>query len=184
MPISSYSGAGTRATYTTQPYPLLEPLCRIHEAVSAPHATGHEGVWAKDLVDDPAPLKFIVNPNSPTGTWAGSVAVEKVIEASTGVVVVDEAYVDFAPMSCVGLIPRHQNMLVLRTLSKSYALAGMRIGYALGNPELIAALEAVKDPDNLGRIAIPASVAAIDDDPHPRKIVDHVVLQREWLGDR
>ena len=84
------AGAGDRVAYPTPTYPLLEPLCRIHEAVSAPHATGHEGVWAQDFVDDPAPLKFIVNPNSPTGTWAGSVAVEKVIDASTGVVVVDE----------------------------------------------------------------------------------------------
>src|SRR5207253_4645822 len=126
MCFRAFAGAGDRVAYPTPTYPLLEPLCRIHEAVSAPHATGHEGVWAQDFVDDPAPLKFIVNPNSPTGTWAGSVAVEKVIEASTGVVVVDEAYVDFAPMSCVGLVPRHQNMLVLGTLSKSYALPGTR----------------------------------------------------------
>jgi histidinol-phosphate aminotransferase len=159
-------------------------VCRIHEAVPAPHATGHEGVWTQDFADDPAPLKFIVNPNSPTGTWAGAVAVEKVVGASSGVVVVDEAYVDFAPMSCVGLIPRYQNMLVLRTLSKSYALAGMRIGYALGNPELIAALAAVKDSYNLDRIAIAAAVAAIEDDAHHGKIVEHVVSEREWLGDR
>src|SRR5260370_19728033 len=161
----------------------MEPLCRIHEALPAPDAKGHEGVWTQDFADDPAPLKFIVNPNSPTGTWAGPVAVEKVVEASSGVVVVDEAYVDFAPTSCVDLIPRHQNMLVLRTLSKSYALAGMRIGYALSNPELIAALEAVKDSYNLDRIAIAAAVAAIEDDAHHKKIVDHVVSEREWLGD-
>src|SRR5207247_7742463 len=133
---------------------------------------------------DPAPLKFIVNPNSPTGTWAGSVAVEKVIEASTGVVVLDEAYVDFAPMSCVGLIPRHQNMLVLRTLSKSYALAGMRIGYALGNPDLIAGLAPVKDSHNVDRIAIAAAVAAIEDDGHHKKSGDRGGSEREWLGDR
>jgi histidinol-phosphate aminotransferase len=184
MCFRAFAGAGDRVAYPTPTYPLLEPLCRIHEAVPAPHATGHEGVWTQDFADDPVPLKFIVNPNSPTGTWAGPVAVEQVVEASSGVVVVDEAYVDFAPMSCVGLIPRYQNMLVLRTLSKSYALAGMRIGYAVGNPELIAALEAVKDSYNLDRIAIAAAVAAIEDDAHHKKIVDHVVSEREWLGDR
>ena len=184
MCFRAFAGAGDRVAYATPTYPLLEPLCRIHEAVPAPHASGTEGLWPQDFVDDPAPLKFIVNPNSPTGTWAGPVAVEKAVEGSTGVVVVDEAYVDFAPVSCVGFIPRHQNMLVLRTLSKSYALAGMRIGYALGNPNLIAALEAVKDSYNLDRIAIAAAVAAIEDDAHHRKIVEHVVSEREWLGDR
>ena len=181
MCFRAFAGAGDRVAYPTPTYPLLEPLCRIHEAVPAPHATGHEGVWTQDFAGDPAPLKFIVNPNSPTGTWAGPVAVEKVIEASSGVVVVDEAYVDFAPASSMDLIPRYENMLVLRTLSKSYALAGMRIGYAVGNRDLIAALEAVKDSYNLDRLAIAAAVAAVEDEEHHRKIVDFVVAEREWL---
>ena len=180
----AFAGAGDRVAYPTPTYPLLDPLCRIHEAVASTHPTELFGELPPSLGPDPAPLKFIVNPNSPTGTWAGPVAVEKAVEGSSGVVVVDEAYVDFAPVSCVGFIPRHQNMLVLRTLSKSYALAGMRIGYALGNPDLIAALEAVKDSYNLDRIAIAAAVAAIEDDAHHRKIVEHVVSEREWLGDR
>ena len=184
MCFRAFAGAGDRVAYPTPTYPLLEPLCRIHEAVPAPHATGHEGVWTQDFAMDTAPLKFIVDPNSQTGSWAGPVAVEKVIDASSGVVVVDEAYADFAPASCIDLIPRHQNMLVLRTFSKSYALAGMRVGYALGNRDLIAALEAVKDSYNVDRIAIAAAVAAIEDDAHHKKIVEHVVTEREWLGDR
>ena len=184
MCFRAFAAAGDRVAFPTPTYPLLDPLCRVHEAVAAPYASGLEGLWPQEFMHDPAPLKFVVNPNSPTGTWAGPVEVEKTVEASTGVVVVDEAYVDFAPMSCEGFIPRYQNMLVLRTLSKSYALAGLRIGYALGNPGLIASLEAVKDSYNLDRLAIAAAVAAIEDEAHHRNIVEHVVAEREWLGDR
>ena len=99
-------------------------------------------------------------------------------------VVLDEAYVDFAPESCVGLLERYRNLLILRTFSKSYALAGMRIGFALGDPELIAALDAVKDSYNLDRLAIVAAVAAIQDQDHHRAIVEHVVAERAWLAEQ
>jgi histidinol-phosphate aminotransferase len=66
-------------------------------------------------------------------------------------------------------------------MSKSYALAGMRIGFALGSPRLIADLDAVKDSYNLDRLAIVAAVAAIEDEEHHRQIVDHVVAERRWL---
>lgn len=184
MCFRAFAGAGDRVAYPTPTYPLFEPLCRMHEAVAAPFPTGEGWMWTEEFVHDPAPLKFIVNPNSPTGTWIGPAEVERAIEQSTGVVAVDEAYVDFAPMNVAGFLPRYQNMLVLRTMSKSYALAGMRIGYALGNPGLIAALDAVRDSYNMDRLAIAAAVAAIDDQAHHRKIVDHVVSERAWLADR
>src|SRR4029077_10454899 len=133
---------------------------------------------------DRAPLKFIVNPNSPTGTWMPEAAVEEVVAGSHGVVVLDEAYVDFAPESCLGLLEKHQNLLIVRTFSKSYALAGLRIGFAVGDADLIAALAAVRDSYNMDRLAIVAAVAAIQDDDHHRKIVEHVLAERAWLADR
>jgi histidinol-phosphate aminotransferase len=100
------------------------------------------------------------------------------------VVVLDEAYVDFASESQLDLIGKHPNLLILRTMSKSYALAGMRIGFALGSAPMIAALDAVKDSYNLNRLAIVAAVAAIEDEEHHRKIVDHVVKERAWLEEQ
>ncbi len=184
MCFRAFAGKGDRVAYPTPTYPLFEPLCRIHEAVPAPHPCAEGWTWPRELTDDHAPLKFIVNPNSPTGTWSAEAAVDEVVAAARGVVVLDEAYVDFAPESCVGLLERYRNLLILRTFSKSYALAGMRIGFALGDPELIAALDAVKDSYNLDRLAIVASVAAIQDDEHHRAIVDHVVAERAWLADQ
>ncbi len=184
MCFRAFAGKGGHVAYATPTYPLFEPLCRIHEAVPAPHPCAESWTWPQELVDDHAPLKFIVNPNSPTGTWSADAAVEEVVAAARGVVVLDEAYVDFAPESCVGLLEKYRNLLILRTFSKSYALAGMRIGFALGDPELIAALDAVKDSYNLDRLAIVAAVAAIQDDQHHRAIVDHVVAERAWLADQ
>lgn len=184
MCFRAFAGKGDRVAYPTPTYPLFEPLCRIHEAVPSPHATAEGWTWTDELAGDRAPLKFVVNPNSPTGTWSAEAAVEDVVTKSRGVVVLDEAYVDFAPESCVGLLEKHSNLLILRTFSKSYALAGMRIGFALGNPELIANLDAVKDSYNMDRLAIVAAVAAIQDGDHHRAIVDHVVAERAWLGEQ
>ena len=180
----AFVGAGDRVAFPRPTYPLLEPLCRIHEAVAAPHPCAEGWAWTENLADDDAPLKFLVNPNSPTGTWHGRTSVERVLIRSAGVVVLDEAYVDFATEPRTDLLAAHPNLLILRTMSKAYALAGMRIGYALGDARLVAALDAVKDSYNLNRLAIVAAVAAIEDQEHHRRIVDHVVNERGWLEDR
>jgi histidinol-phosphate aminotransferase len=184
MCFRAFAAKGDRVAYPTPTYPLFDPLCQIHEVVASPHASGEAFSWSTHLVDDPAPLKFLVNPNSPTGTWHGRASVERVLLRSAGVVVLDEAYVDFAVESQLGLLAKHENLLILRTMSKSYALAGMRIGFALGSPELIAALDAVKDSYNMDRLAIVAAIAAIEDDAHHRKIVEYVVAERGWLEDQ
>src|SRR5450759_5248645 len=171
MCLRAFAGAGDRVAYPTPTYPLLEPLCRLHDAVPSPNPSGELFTWSPELMDDPAPLKFLVNPNSPTGTWHGGPSVERVVKRSKGVVVLDEAYVDFAFESQVHLLAKHANLLIIRTMSKSYALAGMRIGYALGSPELIADLDAVKDSYNLDRLAIVAATAAIEDALRERRIL-------------
>src|SRR6266571_8771223 len=174
MCFRAFVGAGERVAYSTPTYPLLDPLCKVHEAIPSTHPTAEGWTWTEELFEDPAPLKFLVNPNSPTGTHHGRLSVKRVLARSRGVVVLDEAYVDFAPESQLELIDKHPNLLILRTMSKPYALAGMRIGFALGNPQLISALDAVRDSYNMDRLAIAAAMAAIDDEEHHRKIVDHV----------
>ena len=178
----AFAGAGDRVAYLNPTYPLFETLCRIHEAVPSTHPTELPWELPQSLGADPAPLKFIVNPNSPTGALFPTPSVEAAVAASTGIAVIDEAYVDFAPYSCLPLLPRHSNVLLLRTFSKSYGLAGLRIGFALGPPELIAMLDAVKDSYNVDRLAIVAAVAAIEDEDHHRRLVDEVVTNRGELA--
>ena len=184
MCFRAFAGAGDTVAYSTPTYPVLDPLCRLHDATPTTHPTAEGWTWTTELADDPAPLKFLVNPNSPTGTHHGRRSVERVVGRSQGVVVLDEAYVDFAPESQLELIRTFPNLLVLRTMSKSYALAGMRIGFAIGHPDLIAALDAVKDSYNLDRLAIVAAAAAIEDEEHHRKIVTYVIRERAWLEDQ
>jgi histidinol-phosphate aminotransferase len=181
MCFRAFAGAGDRVAYPTPTYPLLDPLCRIHEAVPSTHPTEDFAELPPSLGPDPAPLKFIVNPNSPTGALFDGDAIEAAIAASSGVVVIDEAYVDFAPKSCLHLLQDYDNLLLLRTFSKSYGLAGLRIGFALGSADLIETLDAVKDSYNVDRLAIAAAVAAIQDEAHHKALVEEVVRNRGEL---
>jgi histidinol-phosphate aminotransferase len=179
----AFADAGERVAFPTPTYPLLEPLCRIHEALPSPHPTEMFDELPASLGPDPAPLKFIVNPNSPTGILFNAEQVKTAVIVSSGVVAIDEAYVDFAPRSALDLLAGHENVVLLRTFSKSYGLAGMRIGFALGPPDIIEALDSVKDSYNVDRLAIAAAVAAIEDEEHHRKLVEEVVHNRTELAD-
>ncbi|MDD3519228.1 MAG: aminotransferase class I/II-fold pyridoxal phosphate-dependent enzyme, partial [Chromatiales bacterium] len=100
------------------------------------------------------------------------------------VVAIDEAYVDFGAESAIALVNRHPNLLVTQTLSKSRSLAGLRVGFAVGHPELIEALVRIKDSFNsypLDRLAQAGAVAAIEDEAHFRQARDAVVAAREAL---
>ena len=178
----AFAGAGDEVAFPTPTYPLFEPLCRIHEAVASRHPTEMPWELPPSLGADPARLKFIVNPNSPTGAFFDRPSIEAAVVASAGVVVIDEAYVDFAPQTCLPLLERYDNVLLLRTFSKSYGLAGLRIGFALGATDLIETIDSVKDSYNVGRLAIVAAVAAIQDEDHHRKLVDEVVTNRGELS--
>ena len=178
----AFVGAGDTVAFPTPTYPLFEPLCRIHEARASTHPTEKPSELPPGLAADPSPLKFIVNPNSPTGALFATRDVEAVAAASSGVVAVDEAYVDFASHSCLPLLARFDNVLILRTFSKSYGLAGMRIGFAVGPPDVIEALDAVKDSYNVDRLAIVAAVVAIQDEAHHRRLVSEVVERRGELS--
>jgi histidinol-phosphate aminotransferase len=126
----------------------------------------------------------VVNPNSPTGHWIEPEALEAVLRGAQGIVAIDEAYCDFAPESCVPRLASHPHWLVIRTLSKSHALAGLRVGYALGDRAVIADLNAVRDSYPVDRCAIAGAIAAVEDHEHHRLIVDTVLRERARLSDR
>ena len=127
----------------------------------------------------------LANPNAPTGRLLTLAEIETVVQGSSDrVVVVDEAYIDFGGESAVSLIERHRNLLVVQTLSKSRSLAGLRIGFAMGDSELIEALERVKNSFNsypLDRLAIAAGIAAFADDEYFQNICASVIRDREAL---
>ncbi len=126
------------------------------------------------------------NPNAPTGRPLALAEIERLLRANTGsAVVIDEAYVDFGAESAVGLIDRYPQLLVVHTLSKSRALAGLRVGYALGDAGLIEALCRVKDSFNsypLDRFAQAGAIAAIEDRAHFEQTCAKVIATRTWLA--
>jgi histidinol-phosphate aminotransferase len=127
----------------------------------------------------------IANPNAPTGRVLALEDIERLLQLSTdSVVLVDEAYIDFGGDSAACLIDRYPNLLVVRTLSKSYALAGLRVGFALGDEALIEGLERVKNSFNsypLDRVAIAGASAALDDGEWFERSRSAVITQREAL---
>lgn len=127
----------------------------------------------------------LANPNAPTGIAVGLDTVERLLAANPDVVViVDEAYVDFGADSAVGLIERYPNLLVIQTTSKSRALAGLRVGWAMGDENLIAALRCVRDSINsytLDRLAQAGAAAAIEDEDYFQSIRCRVMDTRSWL---
>ncbi len=125
------------------------------------------------------------NPNAPTGRLLALDAIERMLVANPdSVVVVDEAYVDFGGETAISLLDRHDNLLVVHTLSKSRSLAGLRVGFAVGHPALIEALERVKNSFNsypLDRLAIVGAVAAIEDEAYFRQCCQAVIATRDAL---
>lgn len=135
--------------------------------------------------DQPCGAIIIANPNAPTGI---ALPLERIDQLATAhpdqVVAIDEAYVDFGAQSAVALLDRHPNLLVIQTLSKSRSLAGLRVGFAVGHPDLIAGLERVKNSFNcypLGQVQQAGAVAALNDVPYMAQTTRAIIASRHWL---
>ena len=143
--------------------------------------------FAVEVADYAQPNGGIVlpNPNAPTGTALSLDQLRTLLQGNRqSVVLIDEAYVDFGAESAAALIPEFDNLLVVHTLSKSRALAGLRVGFALGHPALIEALARVKDSFNsypLDRLALAGAQAAIEDTAYLAELTAAVIGSRDWL---
>lgn len=124
------------------------------------------------------------NPNAPTGIALGLEAVEKILQHNPeSIVIVDEAYIDFGAESALPLLEKYDNLLVVQTFSKSRSMAGMRIGFAIGNPKLIKYLNDVKYSFNsytLNQTALEAGAAAVEDEEYFQETLRKVTDTREW----
>jgi histidinol-phosphate aminotransferase len=127
-------------------------------------------------------LTFICNPNNPSGNVQSPETIRRIIEASKGIVVVDEAYVDYCPeQSVLPWIEKYPNLVVLQTLSKAWGLAGARIGLAFASPEIIRVMNRVKFPYNIGKPSIEMASAALDREIDMKERVGKIINQRSIL---
>jgi histidinol-phosphate aminotransferase len=124
-----------------------------------------------------ANLTLVANPNSPTGTMIANAGLETLTTELRGPLVIDEAYVDYAQTNAIGLA-RLPNVIVTRTLSKSYSLAGLRFGFAITSPELVRELVKVKDSYNCDALSLAGAQAALEDQDYLRQTRAKIVATR------
>lgn len=167
----TYSYYKSMAEVHDIPYELVETDAELNLDLNGFYKTG-------------AKVVFIANPNSPTGMLLGADAIVEFARRYPGVVVVDEAYIDFGPKgaSVYRHIDRLNNLLVLRTFSKSFSLCGMRAGYAFGSPDLTGSLFKTKDSYNINMLTQVAARAAVEDQEWMERNAEAVRQSRGWLA--
>ncbi|MCK5826387.1 MAG: histidinol-phosphate transaminase [Desulfuromusa sp.] len=125
---------------------------------------------------------FLTSPNAPLGFGFDNEYIIELAERCAGILVVDEAYVDFTDVSAMELVKKYKNIVVTRTFSKSYSLAGMRLGLAVARPEVIVALDKIRDHYHLDRLALVAATAALQDQDYLQSTVARICETRDWLS--
>ena len=131
-----------------------------------------------NIESTPAKILLIVNPNAPSGHLDPLDKLSHIAQNFKGLLVIDEAYVDFAPTSAISLVQKHPNVILLRTMSKGYSLAGLRFGYAIAQPALLKQIEKVRDSYPVDAIAIAAATAAISDQAYAKSTWERVIAER------
>ena len=155
---------GRRVVYPMPTYVLYRTLAQIQDAevVEVPFHEDYS-LPIEPLIKAQGAVTFIASPNSPSGTVAPVELLDKLAMQLSGILVVDEAYVDFADSNALELVKKYDNVIVLRTLSKGYSLAGLRLGFGIANPSLLEGFFKVKDSYNVDAIACAVGAAAIAD---------------------
>ena len=183
MLVRAVAGPGRPVVFPTPTYVLYRTLAEIQEApvVEVPFDDRFD-LPVQALVAARGALTFVANPNSPSGTAASTERLSVLAGALDGLLVIDEAYVAFADDDALVLVRRHPNVVILRTLSKSHALAGLRLGFAVAQPVLIEGLAKVKDSYNVCAVSARVGAAAIRDVAYTRRVVARIKASRTRLA--
>ena len=178
----AYCSASAPLAFTLPSYSLYPVLAAIGNGRCEHIPFGRDmRLPVEKLAASAAPVIFLTSPNAPTGAGFANVDIARVLAAYRGLLVIDEAYAPFARENAVPLLasPRHANLVIVRTLSKAHALAGIRAGYALAHPEIIAVLDRVRDSYNTSRLTQAAAIAALGDRDYHASIVEKIIRTRD-----
>lgn len=173
---------GGVVAYPVPTYSLYDSLVAIEGGTVRRIPFGADFALPSDLARIDARMRIVCNPNSPSGTIVPVGELEALARAiPDAILVIDEAYADFADSNATSLVGKLPNVIVLRTLSKSYSLAGLRVGFALTTPDLARELHKVRDSYNVGRLAQAGALAALEDQAWMRANVDRIRATRARL---
>lgn len=176
-------GRDRKVVYPMPTYVLYRTLSAMQpaEIVEVPYGEDFQLPIA-DLVAANGAVTFIASPNSPSGHMVPLDDLRKLASQVSGILAIDEAYVDFAEYSALPLVHEFENVIVLRTLSKGYSLAGLRLGFGIANPQLLSGLFKVKDSYNIDAIAIAMGTAAMYDQNYKNETATKVKISRTKLA--
>jgi histidinol-phosphate aminotransferase len=178
----AFVSPGDTVVYPTPSYILYRTLAEIQDARPVEIPFADDWTLDPDHFGQPeARLAFLANPNSPSGTCLRPEQVARIAEHLPCPLIVDEAYGDFAETNCVGLIADHGNVIVTRSFSKGYSLAGLRLGYLIARPEIVAGLEKVKDSYNCDTLSQLGGQAALEDQAYLAETRGRVLRSRQRL---
>ena len=177
----AFSDFDRKAGWTFPSYSLYPVLSGIQNAatVEIPFDRLME-LPLEALLRSRAQILFFTSPNAPTGVGFSKESIRALLEGFEGILVVDEAYADFAEENVIELLAAYPQLVVTRTFSKAYAMAGVRLGYALGDPEVIDILDRVRDSYNVNRFSQAAGLAALRDQSYLKAIVGKVKRTRDY----
>lgn len=177
--LRTFTTRGDAIGYYEPSYSYYKTLGAIHALELIPTPLGQNPLAPPLPAQRDLQIFFLTNPNSPMGFALPPEFVLRLAEHIQGILVVDEAYVDFSRWNCISLIRKSPNILITRSLSKSYSLAGLRVGLAIGEQRWIEQMDKVRDHYNLSRIAQAAASVALRDQRHFQENRDRVLKTRD-----
>lgn len=180
--VRAFVEPGAAVVYPMPSYVLYRTVAQIQDARPievAYNANFHFPL--QEILEAQGAVTFIASPNSPIGNLVSTDDLEALAANLQGLLVIDEAYVDFTHTNALHVAQKHPNVIILRTLSKGYSLAGLRLGFAIAHPTLIQSLNKIKDSYAVDAIAALAGAAAIRDQSHKNSNVQKILRSRETL---
>jgi len=166
LALRTFVDPGDTVLAPTPTYTLYETLCKLHGAKIHYVPLDDDFQLSESFYSEKARFCFLARPNAPSGVCVPRAAVERLCREFAGVVLIDEAYVDFAEDNCLDFPARFENAVVMRSFSKSFSLAGMRVGTAVARPELIQEFMKTKDSYNMDAVSQTVGLAALQDYAH------------------
>jgi histidinol-phosphate aminotransferase len=160
----AFGAAGDRVALSVPTFSMIPTFARLNglEPVAIPLRSEYD-VDAERLVDIGAKITYLCSPNNPTATSLSRAAVEYVVTNAKGVVLLDEAYAEFAPETFVDLVTRYDRLIVTRTFSKAFGVAGLRVGYGVGSGDVVGMVERARGPYKVNALAERAVLAALEE---------------------
>lgn len=184
MIVRAALGPGRSVAYPTPTFPYYLTQGQVEDCDFLEIPTGEDKKFAlpiEALAKAGGDVTFLANPNSPTGAWADTDRLDWLAGKLDGLLVIDEAYADFASANALKLLNKHDNIIILRTLSKGYSLAGLRLGFGIAKPQIVQGLLKTKSIYNVGAIPAAVGAAAIADQDYHKQCVGKILQQRDRL---